>query len=506
MPAQKRKVLMLLPQPDPYNTGPRFPLTLLAVASLIDRKRFDVRVYSATQKYDYMERIMRNLDNAVCLAVSSLTGSQIRSAIEAVKEVKKVNPKLPIVWGGWHASILPEQTLQSKYADVVVVGQGEKTMPELVEALALKKSLAGIKGIYFKDKNGKIVKNRPRPFEDINNFPRMSFDLINIDDFVLERNGIRSISIMTSQGCPFKCEFCADPLVYNRRWSGLKPKRVVDEMQFLKEKYNIGNFYIIDENFFVDMNRVKEMCKEIIKRKLNITWGRVNGRTKQLADMDEENWALVKQSGCTDLLVGAESGLQEGLDLTNKMTSLEDTTRLIALARKHGVEITPSLMVGLPFASYTKAKTAKARKAIAERELNAILDLLDKCYPTKDYFEILLFVYTPYPGNPMFEKSIKLGFKPPNKLQEWVYFDIVQQNLPWLPDSIYSKTKQLLDFVFPYACNSYMQRHSPYFKPVHILFHWTALFRWKHRFFSFPLEHKTILLFRWLRRKALLGL
>ena len=496
----RKKVILLLPKPSPENSAPGLPLTMLAVSSLLSEKKFDVRIYGATPKYDYLERIKRNAKDALCFAVSSLTGAQIQSAIEAIKEVKKVNPNIPIIWGGWHASILPEQTLKSKWADIVVVGQGERTIVEIVENLAAGKSLKGVKGIYFKDK-GKIVRNAPRPFEDINNFPRIPFDRINIEDFVWEKNGEKSISIMTSQGCPFNCGFCADPLVYNRRWSGLKPKRVVDDIEYFVKKHGIGTFYIIDENFFVDVKRVREICNEILKRKLKIKWGRVNGRTRQLVNMGEETWKLIRKSGCFEILVGAESGLQEGLDLINKMTSVEDTCELVELARKHKIEITPSLMIGLPFPAYKGMKNKAEKQALAEKELNAILDMLDKCYPTKDYFEILLFVYTPYPGNPMFEMSKKLGFKPPQGLEDWVSFDIVQQNLPWLPQSIFGKTMQLLDFIFPYSCDSYMERHSPNFKPVHWIFHQTALFRWKHRFFALPLEYKTLLFFRTLRNK-----
>ena len=277
---------------------------------------------------------------------------------------------------------------------------------------------------------------------------------------------------------------------------GLKPKKVVNDIQYLAKRHGINTFYIIDENFFVDVKRVREICREIIRRKLRIKWGRVNGRTTQLVNMGEETWELLKKSGCFEILVGAESGLQEGLDLINKMTTVEDTCRLVELARKHKIEITPSLMVGLPFPAYGKMKTMEEKRALAEKELNAILDMLDECYPTKDYFEILLFVYTPYPGNPMFEMSKKLGFKEPKSLEGWVNFDIVQHNLPWLPEEIYSQTMQLLDFVFPYSCNRYMERHSSYFRPVHWLFHQTALFRWRHRFFSFPVEHWMLLFFR----------
>ncbi|MCX6799231.1 MAG: radical SAM protein [Candidatus Diapherotrites archaeon] len=501
MKDSRKKVLLLLPQPHPENINPGLPLALLTAASMIDRKLFDVRIYSATPKYNYVKRIMHDLDNALCLAVGCLTGCQIRYAIDVIKKVKEINPGLPIIWGGWHASILPEQTLESEYADIVVIGQGERTTAELVERLASGKSLRGLQGIFFKDENGAIVKNEPRPFEDLNNFPPMPFDLVDVEDFVTERDGLRCIGYVSSQGCPYNCAFCADPLVYKRRWSGVNAKRVVDDFQFLAEKHNIGLFVLADQNFFIDTRRVKEMCDEMIRRKLNVKWGRVNGRSRELSKMDEAIWRAVKESGCTDIFVGAESGLQEGLDLVNKMSSTEETVKVIQLARKYGIEVAPCFIVGLPFNAYDNAKTEKQRMEIVERELNAIFDLLDKCYPIKDYLEIPIRIYTPYPGNPLFERSKQLGFKPPQRLEEWADFDMFGRNIPWLSKKIHGVAIQLQDFVFPYASDKYMLRHSRRFKPVHWIFHKTALFRWKHKFFSFPVEHRMLVLFRRARGK-----
>tara|TARA_Y100000310_G_C20702483_1_gene831182 strand:- start:6694 stop:8205 length:1512 start_codon:yes stop_codon:yes gene_type:complete len=493
---EKKKVVVFLPKPHKHDYHHAMPLSVLSTTSLIDRSKFDVQVFSATDRYDFESRLLKHAKDAVCFSVSCLTGYQIQNAIDMIQKVRKANPKLPIIWGGWHASILPQQTLESKYADIVVIGQGERTFAELTERLASGKSLRGLQGIAYKDQNKKIVFNKPRPFEDPNNFPPLPVDLINVEDFIDDRDELRELVYITSQGCPFDCGFCAEPLVFKRMWKGLSAKRVGEDLQKLVKKHDVGFVTFSDDNFFVSEKRVQEICKEIIKRNLNIKWGRVNGRTRQLINMKKETWELMRKSGCADILVGAESGMQEGLDLINKMTSIEDTVKLIELAREYDIEITPSLMVGLPFPSYKQAKSEAERNAITEKELNAILDMLDQAYPTKDYFEVLLFVFTPYPGNPLFQKSIDLGFKPPKKLEEWAFFDIEQQNLPWISDELYGKVQQLMDFIFPYSCNKYLQRHAKGLKPIHWIFHKTALFRWKHRFFAFPIEHKLLMLFR----------
>ena len=99
----------------------------------------------------------------------------------------------------------------------------------------------------------------------------------------------------------------------------------------------------------------------------------------------------------------------------------------------------------------------------------------------------------------MFEISVASGFEPPTSLEGWADFEIVKNNLPWLPKDIFGVVQELMDFVFPYACDTYNKKHIKKFKLLQKLFHKTALWRWENRFFAFPLEHKLLLLYRKMR-------
>ena len=112
-----------------------------------------------------------------------------------------------------------------------------------------------------------------------------------------------------------------------------------------------------------------------------------------------------------------------------------------------------------------------------------------------------MFVYTPYPGNPLFETSKKCGFKSPGSLEEWANFEIVANNVPWVSKKNYAIAQQLMDFIFPYACDYYKKKHIKQLGLLHKVFHETALWRWKNRFFAFPVEHKMLGFFRWARAK-----
>ena len=492
----KTKIVLFAPKPaeDFYFWG--MPIALLKVASMLDRKKYDIKIIRAEAESDYKKEFLENVKDAAVLGVSSMTGYQIKHNIEMIKEAKKINPNLIVVWGGYHCSILPVQTLESEYADIVVKGQGERTFAELAECIRTNKSYEQVEGIAYK-KNGKIHNNPDRPLEDMNNFPPTPFDMYAVSKCVTERDGKKSINLFTSQGCPYRCGFCAEPLVTKRRWFGMSAERVVGEMEFLYNNFGINDFILDDPNFFVDQNRVRRIAELILEKGLNISWRNANGRVNQLIKFDDAFWRLLKKSGCGTILIGAESGLQELLDVMNKDISLEDTSHLAEITRRHGVEMTFSLMIGIP---NPKLKTETEKKQSVQRELNAILDLLDKSYPDeKNYQDLLLFVYTPYPGNPLYYRSIEAGFVPPKNLEEWADFEIVKNNLPWLPQDVFKTVQQLMDFMFPYACDTYDKKHIKKFGFLQGIFHKTALWRWKHRFFAFPVEYQMLLFYRKLR-------
>jgi len=126
------------------------------------------------------KRSSKACENAFCLAVSSMTCYQIRDGIDVCAAVKEQYPDMPVIWGGYHPSTEPIQTLGNPYIDIVIRGQGEQTFKEVVEKLSRKGSLNGIQGVSYKDGNN-IITNPDRKFEDINNFPSIPYDMIDVE-------------------------------------------------------------------------------------------------------------------------------------------------------------------------------------------------------------------------------------------------------------------------------------------------------------------------------------
>jgi len=148
----------------------RIPLGLLTIATPLDIAGYKVKIIDQRVEKYWKKILLDELKKEpICVGISSMTGPQIKYALEVSKLVKQ-NSNIPVVWGGVHPSLLPEQTLKNDFVDIVVQGEGEETFYELVRALKDKSTLNGIKGIWYKE-DGKLKRNPPRPFIDLNQQP-----------------------------------------------------------------------------------------------------------------------------------------------------------------------------------------------------------------------------------------------------------------------------------------------------------------------------------------------
>ena len=190
------KVILFYP---PYDGPPLgAPLCLLALAASLREADFDVVMIDAAIEPDYLARIECESVDALCIGISVLTGPMIRGAIEVATAAKSQSPWLPIIFGGWHPSLLPDETLSEPFVDMVVRGQGEVTIVEIAQALAHKKSLNNIAGLSWKN-NGQRTHNLDRKVEPLDNLPIPAFDLTNFDAYE-KLCGIRKLAYATSVG------------------------------------------------------------------------------------------------------------------------------------------------------------------------------------------------------------------------------------------------------------------------------------------------------------------
>jgi radical SAM superfamily enzyme YgiQ (UPF0313 family) len=377
------------------------PLALIAIASALDRQHVDVVVIDGRLETDPVRAVVEASQGALCVGVSVLTGAPIHDALAVSRAVKRARPDCPIVWGGWHPSLFADQCLAEPSVDIVVTGQGEAAFREIVDRL-----LGGerVTGVFAK------------PMKDLNAFPAHDYTLIPVERF-FDLKASRQIDYISSQGCRFRCAFCADPAVFARGWTGLLADRIGDEIDELHQRYAFDDLAFQDETFFTHAARVDDIAEQFLRRRLPITWT-ATLRADQACRLGDELFAKTVRSGLRRVMVGVESGSQPMLDRLQKDMKLDQVRVAAEMCTRHGVGAIFNFIVGFPGESH--------------ESMQATLALAKSLRRSNPAFETPIFYYRPYPGNPMAEQSAAQGYVFPNGLEEWADFDYVAGRGPWI--------------------------------------------------------------------------
>src|SRR5215204_815520 len=232
------------------------PLALLALASALDRDKLDVVIIDGRLEADPVSAVATAARGAICVGVTVLTGAPIHDALAVSRAVKRSDPGCTVVWGGWHPSLFAAECLEDPAVDIVVSGQGEEAFRDVVDALIAGKA---------------VDVHQARPLKDLNTLPAHDYSLIPVERYFALK-GSRQIDYISSQGCRFRCAFCADPAVFNRGWTGLEPERIADEIAFLHRRYAVEDISFQDETFFTQASRVNALAEQFLNRSLRITW------------------------------------------------------------------------------------------------------------------------------------------------------------------------------------------------------------------------------------------
>ena len=454
----KPKVVLYNPDAVFYT----MPLGLLAVASALDTKKYDVVIVDARLESDVDERLRRELPGALLLGVTVLTGAPIRDALRASRFAKSLRSDLPVVWGGWHPSLFPTKTLEADCVDVTVQGQGESSLAEVSRRLERGESLEGIPGTCFRERD-RVIQNPPRALEDMNGFPAHRYERIDVERY-MELKSFRQLDYIGSTGCNFRCNFCADPFVFERKWSGLEPKRMGEEIEALWQRYSFQELAFQDETFFTHRPRVMQIADEILTRELRFQWT-ATMRADQGSRMPDEEFALCKRSGLRLVLVGVESGNPEMLEQIAKDITIDQVIETAEKCARHGISIRFPFIVGFPDES--------------EASVTDTLGLIKRLEAMSPSFRTELFYYKPYPGSPI-ASSINVRWGLPDTLEQWADFDYVESRGPWVSNTKYRTIER---FKF-YSRFAWSDAPGPARRALRAVSRW----RCDRDFYGFPLE------------------
>jgi len=472
----EKRNLIILCNPK-FSPNYKIPYSLLAISRILDKEGFEIKIIDGNIDKNYIKKIKKYSDEALILGITSLTGLQIRDGLRVSKLVKEINPSIKVVWGGWHPTLLPIQTIKNPYIDIVVRGQGEITFTELVHAIARNSKLKNILGITYK-KNGKIVNTPNRPLIDINKLPPYPFHLLNLKKYVRRLYGFKSINYISSYGCPYRCGFCSVQTVYKKMYCGLTPERMINDMELLINECNIEYITIEDSNFFANFKRVKDFCSKLTKRKLNIKWSaaiRAN-----YFRWNNNFWKLAKKSGAFLFGIGAETGSPRMLKLLKKDITLEDIIYSAKKAIHYDFFAEYSFIIGLPLET--------------KKDYEMTIEFIDKILSMSDKLSVMVFLYTPYPGTPLYPLALKLGFKPPKSLEGWANFTLNNINVPWINEKKKRLVNQLNFYIIPHMkyLKHVVPKSSKSRKLLYSLLYHIAKLRWERKFFSLPIDYKLL--------------
>jgi radical SAM superfamily enzyme YgiQ (UPF0313 family) len=418
--------------PSYYSDEAAPPLALLHLAAPLVERGYDVHIVDSAVSEDPCSEVLAHCEGALCFGVSMVTGPMITQGVQVARLVRERFPGLPIVAGGWHPSILPEQTLRSPYVDAVVKGQGEVTFLEMVERYGRgERDLTGINGSIFK-RGGEIVWNADRGYSDINALPRRPFHLVDFEAYARKCNGTRWILYCTSHGCPWDCSYCSNASVYGRNWKPLLPETAVREMADLTRRYRLGVIDIIDDNYLVRRDRALEIAERLVREDLGIAYY-MQTRTDQVDRLSDAELETMARSGLRRVFFGLESGSVKVMRSVNKRLDLETAYRTAARFRRVGIRPSFNLIFGLP-----------AEEEEDLRETMAVVDRIGRANPDADFFTN---IFSPYPGSPIWPLAVSRGVREPQSLEEWAEFYPKVQVLPWLQGSKHARIQRLRDYI-----------------------------------------------------------
>ncbi|HUT21067.1 MAG TPA: radical SAM protein [Anaerolineae bacterium] len=418
---------------DIQNVTTRLPLAALYIGTVLQEHGYSVQVIDQRVDPGWAETLRQALhERPLWVGISAMTGRQIHWGLEASRIVRDADPMVPIVWGGVHPTILPEQTLAHPLVDVAAVGEGEMTALELSQSLRERGTresgrdknltptvIGAIAGLVWTHE-GRVIHNAPRYYTPMDEWPLLDYSLVDVESYILsEVPGERSLQITTSRGCPFHCGYCYLTVVPDgRRYRAEKPERTVERIERLLCEFDLNAIHIIDDEFFTRRDRARRVCELILERGIEVTL-RTNCRVDYIDPMSLEDLQLFRKAGFKHLYLGAESGNNRVLEFIQKDITREQIVRVNRKLKTVGIAPKFSFMGGFPTETVDEVKDTIRLMARLVRDN-------PQAYTTP------LQLYSPYPGTDLFDYCVEQGMPVPQDLEGWAESGWEHIDYSWL--------------------------------------------------------------------------
>jgi len=392
------------------------------------------------------DRIRR--DKPAIVGITAVTVT-MDPAIQLARTIKEMDESILVVVGGPHPTALPERTLADGPFDAVVRGEGERTIVRILERHLSGGSLAGIPGITHKI-DGKVVSEPPT--ELIQNLDELPFPYRNADTVHLYKNQIYfddpeavSYNLIATRGCPYRCIFCGQSIIFPRKVRARSAENVFAEMRDAHERLGIRYFFFEDSTFVFTRKLVEKLCNLVIDSGLDFKWGAMG----RLDLVNEEFYGLMRKAGCSFLHFGVESGNDEILVKIRKKFTVEQALKSVEIVRRIGIPFNTSFILGFPWDT--------------EETIRQTIDLAKRM--NSDYVSFSLA--TPYPGTEFHDMVTAQGWS----VERWSEYEQSRYNNPiYVPPAL---THSALCSLLQRAYREF------YFRPRYMLKHLRTISNWR---------------------------
>ena len=382
---ERMKILLVCtPFESPaHQVGASYPLGIASLGAVLEQEGHTCIVkdylFQDWQKIKPEISELIKIEKFDCVCISCMTTNRI-ACFDLVKLSKKINPSMKVIMGSCHATIAWNQILQNFPVDFIVLGEGERTIVELLNHPERKENIRGIAYL----ENGKIIKTEPRP--PIKNLDELPFPKHTYFRDRIEKT--KRAFMITSRGCPFNCTFCSSSAYWGKWRRQRTVENVIEEIKQLKKDFPmIEKIYFNDDEFLINKEWLFSFCKEI--KKFNIRWecpGRVSS-------VSEELIKAMKEAGCERIGFGVESGSLKILQSIKKEITPEQTIKAYEICKKYDVKAGMFLMVGLP--------------GETKETINETIKLLKQ---TRNAEFRIPSIFQLFPGNQIYQEAVEKGF------------------------------------------------------------------------------------------------
>lgn len=379
------------------------PLGIAYMAGVLQENNIDVEILDATAEdmdfKDVEKELLKRKPDLVALTALTPT---IGRALETAQVVKETLPDSIVVMGGYHPTFNFIETLEDENVDIVIRGEGEYIMLNLVQALENQSGLHDVKGIVFEDKNSKeIVVNPEAPLiQDLDELPFPALNLLPMKKYRLLDMDTHMTTMITTRGCPMQCSFCSSAAMHGKKIRERSVENIVDEIEYLKTNYDIDTIAFMDDTFTLKKRKVMAICDEILKRNIEIMWG----CTSRVDTLDEKLLKKMKEAGCITIFIGVESADQQQLDNMCKNTTIAKIENAFKIAHKLKIRTIASVALGMP--------------GDTKEIMNKTVKFVHKLKPNYAIYSLA----TPYPGTRFYKEAFEKNLI---KIKDWSKYTLI---------------------------------------------------------------------------------